>query len=410
MNAQALLDAIGSIAGKYGLLNERTGGNFNVFSIVGISTKELAVCSVLCELLSPVGSHAQGSVYLALFAERVLGTPLSKDELENALVYQEYVIDDSRRIDIVIQTMEQFIPIEVKVYASDQPRQCYDYYQEAKRHMPDPTLYYLTRFGDPPSDNSANGLTEEIRPISFSEDILDWLELCVKDNGALKIGPIREILLQFMSAIRQFTNQPEEDIEMEITQLLMQSSENMKNAIAIESSINSARAILIETLFTAIEKKTAKEKLVNEYDYEFEDCKSVRTFYKKTRGPSACPGISYLYKKDVKPDVDVWVRLSIEWADGQAILCAGYCCPVDQKYTEKQVLSGDEINAYLDVKSEVDRWWAYWDYCPNKGALESPDFASADSAYLKLFDSKYFDMFVEACANQILSLLSNKGC
>lgn len=405
LNEQALLEAIGAITKKYELLNERTGGNFNIFSIAGISTKELVVCSVLCELLSPAGSHAQGSVYLALFAQRVLGVILSKDELANAQVYQEYVIDDSRRIDIVIQTAERFIPIEVKVYASDQPQQCYDYYQEAKRHMPNPTLYYLTRFGDPPSENSANGLTEGIRAISFSEDILDWLELCVKENGTLKIGPIREALLQFMSAIRQYTNQVEEDVEVEITELLMRSSENMKCAIAIQNSIDSARAALMERFFAAVEEKIAQQKLVNEYDYTFDEYKAVRTFYKRTRGNSACPGISYLYRKDIKPNVDVWVRLSLEWADGQAVLCAGYCCPIGQKSTEKQALSEEEIQALLGVNPEIDQWWVYWDYCPSNGSMESPDFASSEKSYLKLFDKEYFDQFVATCANQVLLLI-----
>lgn len=380
MNEQALLDAIGSITRKYDLLNARTGGNFNVFSIAGISTKERAICKVICELLSPVGSHAQGSVYLDLFTKRVLGVTLSKDELSNAQVHWEYPTDDSRYIDIVIQTPLRFIPIEVKVYASDQPRQCFDYYQEAKRHMQNPALYYLTRFGDPPSDHSANGLTKEIRLISFAEDILDWLELCVKESGTLKIGPIREVLLQFMSAIRQFTNQVEEDVEMEITELLMSSSENMKNAIAIKNSISSARAALLGKLFAAIEERVAKDKLINVYDYEFEDCKSVRTFYKKTKATSVCPGISYLHRKDIKPNVDVWVRLSLEWANGQAVLCAGYCCPVDQKCTDEQALSEEEIKNLLGVEPEVDRWWAYWDYCPNKGTLESPDFAGAEGS------------------------------
>lgn len=47
-------------------------------------------------------------------------------------VIKEYVIDNDHRIDIVIQNVRFFIPIEVKIYAGEQEGQCYDYYEYAK--------------------------------------------------------------------------------------------------------------------------------------------------------------------------------------------------------------------------------------------------------------------------------------
>ena len=63
-------------------------------------------------------------------------------------VTKEFVIDNERRIDIVIQNSRFFIPIEVKIYAGEQEGQCYDYFQYVRNAR----LVYLTRFGDAPSE------------------------------------------------------------------------------------------------------------------------------------------------------------------------------------------------------------------------------------------------------------------
>ena len=107
---------------------------------------------------------------------------------ESAVVYREFSIDDNRRIDIVIRTKERLVPIEVKIYAGEQQNQCYDYYQKAINSH----LFYLTRFGDFPSDYSANTLTDkQVTAISFSDDILNWLEKCLEQKETIKIAESR---------------------------------------------------------------------------------------------------------------------------------------------------------------------------------------------------------------------------
>jgi len=64
-----------------------------------------------------------------------------------------------------------------------------------------------------------------------------------------------------MSAVRSFTNQMEYEKEMEIKDLIMKSSENMRSAIAIESSVTEYKIALIEKLFKAIEEKVGRKNL-----------------------------------------------------------------------------------------------------------------------------------------------------
>lgn len=397
MNIELLLQEISAISKKYDLINQKTGGLFNVFKIANIVTDEVTICRVIYELLSPTGSHYQGITYLKLFVKKVLKIEMSESELASAAVYREFYIDENRRIDIVIRTKERLIPIEVKIYAGDQQNQCYDYYQKAINS----SLFYLTRFGDFPSDYSTNGLTDkQVKAISFSDDILNWLEKCLEQKETIKIAPIREVILQYMSAIRSFTNQMEDGKEMEIKDVIMKSPENMRSAIAIEGSVTECKIDLMEKLLKAIEEKVGRKKLDNEYDYAVNEGEKVNKFYR--RKSSTYPGISYLYKSSIKPNVDIWVRIEID-----DLIFVGYCVPYQQK-SGKQRLSEDEIINHIKWIDEpvIENWWAYYEILPDDNDDVAPDFRNADEYYLKLFNEAQFDSFVSICVNKINELLS----
>ena len=115
---------------KYVAINQHTGEFFNIFQVLNVHYKEVPICRVLYELLSPEGSHGQGVAYLEIFMKDVLGidkNSLSEDEWRYIKVERERVIDSKRRIDLVIETPKKFIPIEVKIYAGEQEQQCLDY-------------------------------------------------------------------------------------------------------------------------------------------------------------------------------------------------------------------------------------------------------------------------------------------
>ena|GEM_PF-4789638 len=83
-----LLSKAGSIIEKYEAISRETGGNFNIFEIAGISTKETTICRVLHELLSPAGRHGQSGAYLEIFLQDCLGLTFNKAEVEK----REYIV------------------------------------------------------------------------------------------------------------------------------------------------------------------------------------------------------------------------------------------------------------------------------------------------------------------------------
>ena len=56
----------------------------------------------------------------------------------------EYLIDNGKRIDIMLQNPAFSVPIEVKINARDQQSQCYDYAAYARNAK----LIYLTKGGE----------------------------------------------------------------------------------------------------------------------------------------------------------------------------------------------------------------------------------------------------------------------
>ncbi len=400
MSVELLLKEIAGISSKYDLICQKTGGHFNIFNITDIAADEVRICRVLYELLNPKGTHYQKDVYLRLFIEHVLQMDLSSGAYETLKVCREYILPSGRRIDLVIENKDYFIPIEVKIYAGDQEKQCYDYYQRAKNA----NVYYLTLEGNTPSEYSAAGLTKsgdgykEVITVSFKNEVLLWLTKCLEHKETIKIAPIREIILQLIAVIRKLTNQLEEGKQMEIQNVITASKENMISAIEIEKSLKVCKTEMMYKVLRAIEERLGKEKLINEFDYEYNNGEKINNYYE--RKTSTFPGISYPYKKDVKEGVDIWFRVEIDWK-----LFAGFCVPLHGK-PAKQQLSEDEIKRYMpSFEPEVDNWWAYWEFLPVDYEDMAPDFKVFNEAYFNLFDAANFEKFVEQCVNRIKEII-----
>lgn len=397
MNIELLLNEVSNVTKKHELIQQKTGGYFNIFEITNIASDEVRICRFLYDLLNPKGRHYQGDIYLKLFIEHVVQLKLSIAELKQASVYREYLIEGNRRIDLVIQTPNYLIPIEVKIFAGDQKNQCADYLKVAQNA----NVYYLTRLGNMPTDFSSVE-KEQITPISFSQDIINWLVKCLEHRETIKVAPIREVLLQFLAIIRNFTDQLEDEQEMEIKNILTASPTAMKSAFAIEKSLKVAKTDLLQRIFKEFEVRIGLGKLHNEYDYEFNNQKKISSYYDLKS--STYPGISFLYKEGIKPGVDIWFRIEIDWR-----LTAGFVVAVNGK-AEDQVLSEKEIVKYLPhIEPYIDYWWAYWESLPIDDETLVPNFKYPDDEdlYFKLFDEVYFKEFIDKSMERIEVIFPN---
>ncbi|WP_461255065.1 PDDEXK-like family protein [Treponema sp. R80B11-R83G3] len=229
----------------------KTGEKYNLFMVAGIAHKEVIMCRVLADLLDPQGKHCQGSRYLSLFWETI--SPKLPERLEliikDTKVTAEYVIDENRRIDITLEDGRVFVPIEVKIWAGDQPKQVADYYEFAKKknNVNVPVLY-LTVDGHEPSDFSKAGVGKNnYVPLSFRDDILAWLDACELENTPETTVPVRENLRQLIAAIKSLCGKSEDaKMENEIFELITKNDDSVRAALDISRNMDFNKKVLEE--------------------------------------------------------------------------------------------------------------------------------------------------------------------
>lgn len=183
------------------------GERFNVFRILGLSSNEVRTHSAfIAELLNPVGSHGQGSLYLRLFID-VVGISTSEFDSSSARVAVEVNIGQidalnltGGRIDIRLRDASgNNIFIENKVYASDVENQLLRYHNFDKQAK----LLYLTLFGSPPGALSKGKCDFHVECISYRDAILEWLNLCYIQSTKMPL--ICATICQYATLIKQLT-------------------------------------------------------------------------------------------------------------------------------------------------------------------------------------------------------------
>ncbi|MCD7711570.1 MAG: PD-(D/E)XK nuclease family protein [Firmicutes bacterium] len=201
----------------------------NIFRILEVPDKEVAMCRMLADLMGNTKRHTNARRYLKMFLKDVLKLEnLPEDFVSRACVDKEYPIPGTdRRIDLAIYTMDYFVPIEAKIYAVDQTSQCYDYYQYAKSwnktQDKETFIYYLTLDGKNPSEESISKIENgklidrlsdtACRMISWKHDIVSWLKKIMREMDA---GMERDVTEQYLEVIEEMTGLTEQEKESEI--------------------------------------------------------------------------------------------------------------------------------------------------------------------------------------------------
>lgn len=274
---EQLLNEVQTISESYKRVADATGENFNLFSILQIESDEVTTHSrFIAELLNPNGRHGQKDIFLKRFKDIF---NIGDFNTETAKVYVEYVIspisEDLKtggRIDILVKSGDKAFMIENKIYAEEQPYQLLRY----KNAFPDSTLFYLTLFGEESSEKGLiNNKSSEkesslYEKISYSDDIINWLEECKRD--AVNIPILRETISQYIYLIKKLTQQNlNKKMSQDIVNRILR-DENSLNAYkeivnahnsVIQHVINHKLIYILENNISDIEVFFDKETLLN---------------------------------------------------------------------------------------------------------------------------------------------------
>ena len=214
---------------------ERTGETFNVFSILN---NEKTHSAIIAELLNPLGSHNQETLFLKLFLEKLLEDEipklkcgeegLSDEYLKKFEVRVEVSFDrkikegktERRRIDILIEKDDDCVVIENKIWADDQWEQLKSYYEYATTKSGDPILIYLTPYGCEPGKYTLGDLPKDkVVCLSYKDFIDEWLDACIKKVAHAHIPQIKNTLHQYRITVRELTKQLPHEVERYIERI-----------------------------------------------------------------------------------------------------------------------------------------------------------------------------------------------
>ena len=216
-NIETLLKQISEIVVKERIQQEekrKRGENFNIFSVLGLSTSEVRLHSAfLGELLNPDGDHGLGDKFLEAFVDIIIkqvdpdfeiDTTTCKVRIEYPIgeILEDYT--EGGRIDLlIVDDKNHAIIIENKIDAIDQKNQLLRYQNYAKKNTQKYVLLYLTKYGTDPSPDSTLGQVE-YKSISYKDDIHLWLNQCV--SIAALFPRVRETIAQYQTNLKQLMN------------------------------------------------------------------------------------------------------------------------------------------------------------------------------------------------------------
>jgi hypothetical protein len=253
MNLESLLIRISSINKKYEEIAKISGENFNIFNLLNLSDNEISHSKIIATLLNPNGMHGKGNRFLKLFIDCI---GIKDFSIDGVIVENEKYIgpisedcSEGGRIDIILTNNQskQTIIIENKIYAGDRRKQLYRYH----KYNPKAYLFYLTLYGDDPSEISLGESKEiEVKKISYKENVLKWLELCKKESVDNPL--LRETLTQYIVLIKKLTGQARsQEMQKEYMDAILKDADNVSAAFIIlqNISINEIKRQILEEKF-----------------------------------------------------------------------------------------------------------------------------------------------------------------
>ncbi len=410
-----LLDEASKIIKEHEQNRITNGDDFNIFKITGIQSDEVKMCRMLAEIIDPMGSHNKGLFFLRSFAKDVLNIDITEGELNTTKVYVEYHTGADRRIDIAIVTNKRFIPIEVKIYAEDQTRQCKDYFDFAltQKKPVESKVYYLTLDGHLPQKSGTEGLTpieedgfvvgyDEITAISFKNEICFWLEKCLGENELSENNLLRANIEQFLYVLGELSGSMTKKQNEEISNLISSDSDKFAAACAIAENVQEAKKEKLLDLFSRIEFKLnlhgfPYETINDKNSYKYNNHEAIEKFY---GGRKTWPSLTYRYKR-IDDTKEIWLRIEVDYN-----LYCGFVLVENNENTLDASEYHELINEHIETPHgfEDENWWFYWEYLLNDDVKSTPNFINTNEVMTKLYDKEYCGWFVDRCAERIIEL------
>lgn len=335
----------------------KRGENFNIFQVLKLSKSETRLHSAfIAELLNAEGSHGLKDAFLKAFISEI--APKSKLNTLHTEVRVEYFIGavnqnatQGGRIDILLRDNQKHaIIIENKIDAGEGTNQLTRYNNFAQETgFTDYYLLYLTPEGSQPT--TLNDDQEHCLCISYREDIIRWLNICVGIAACYPL--IRETIRQYI-------------INLKSKEILnMMDTENENKLIETATSPE-----YIESTLTIMENSWNIQKAIRQ------------RFVEQLREMASSKGFEFCCDKDLCDlHSNQWIKFSIpsistNWVvwlgwDKQTEAAGTYYGISEQKNGNHPYLSKEQLNKLplIFQNAQTEKFPFGWSYLWSKEGI-----------------------------------------
>ena len=408
-NYKIFLENLSLISRKYKIINS-TKETFNIFSILRNEYDEVNLHSKFITELLKDKNYGRKFIELLL---PIIG--VEKINYKRVNIFSEYSIKDNGRIDIILkfflEDSKKVVVIENKIYADDQYQQLKRYYDSMLMEgykSEEIELVYLTLAGAEPSEDSIKGLPaavrENMRIISYKDDIITWIEDCIKEVAQVPI--IRETLVQYESLLKKITGKGERIMTEEMKNMILSNKDYLDMVYKLTDVLVKIKQELQLKFWEKLEEKLNNslnlqlEKRL-EYPNHHYSKNLIEKFYTNSRN-NRFYGLMY-FIKDLENRGKLYLR--IEVSDnlyfGFRIINNEGNSTTNKKddYLEKEL---------LDLKFSRTDWWLGWKYfCSSELQNQFINFKELDSNLANVLrDNKKLERLTSEIEEELLEKLT----
>lgn len=408
-NYKIFLENLSLISRKYKIINS-TKETFNIFSILRNEYDEVNLHSKFITELLKDKNYGRKFIELLL---PIIG--VEKINYKRVNIFSEYSVKDNGRIDIILkfflEDSKKVIVIENKIYADDQYQQLKRYYDSMLMEgykSEEIELVYLTLAGAEPSEDSIKGLPaavrENMRIISYKDDIITWIEDCIKEVAQVPI--IRETLVQYESLLKKITGKGERIMTEEMKNMILSNKDYLDMVYKLTDVLVKIKQELQLKFWEKLEEKLNNslnlqlEKRLEYPNHHYSE-NLIEKFYTNSRN-NRFYGLMY-FIKDLENRGKLYLR--IEVSDnlyfGFRIINNEGNSTTNKKddYLEKEL---------LDLKFSRTDWWLGWKYfCSSELQNQFINFKELDSNLANVLrDNKKLERLTSEIEEEILEKLT----
>jgi len=429
---QALLEKMQAIGIRYSGMAEREQYGFNVFSILREPYEEVGLHSAfLHALLSSDGEHGQGAWFLNTFLEQASLEAVSGEHKPE--VFREYTRlsdsgDGSKQrdsIDIYIKAGERAIIVENKIYAGDQANQLCRYVKLALDENSQPEIIdviYLTLDGHEPEKGEhqgvklissgddqplriqcPNGCMLDVKLMSYADDVIPWLNKCIAHMATYPTT--RETMVLYQRIVQGLTGQAmNEEENMEIADLLMETPQSFETASKIMAALDKAKAKIQfqfwDDLASELRNVGLKESAIMAEDEKGQKYTigKIQAFYAKKRnrpwyGIKILLGTQKQHPENqvcfyIEVECNIYYGFIVQKLDGERI-------------RDAKIIGG--IQELLKANYKDDNGWPAWRYPQDdSGAFDLDiNFKSFEGKALEVIDKDQRKSYLEKFSQEV---------